>query len=169
MSDMDDPVPGERPPLPGAGQRVRMPRLLVLFSGGALLGVMGTDFIAVIGRHVGLPLLGSIEIVQALVLIAAAGAMLATTIAGTHAVVHLLAERVSPATRDLLARFNDALSALFFLALTGASIWLAWDMIGGHEESELLRIPYAPLRIVLILACFAIACIFAGRVLRARR
>ena len=41
--------------------------LVVIVGGSALLGAMGIDFLAVIGRQTGTPLLGSIELVQLLV------------------------------------------------------------------------------------------------------
>jgi hypothetical protein len=55
-------------------------RALVWLAGGALLVAMATDTMAMLGRHLRLPLLGSIEIVQAAVLVAASGALLLATI-----------------------------------------------------------------------------------------
>jgi hypothetical protein len=37
---------------------------------------------------------------------------------------------------------------LLFAALLAGTVWIAADLWHGHEESELLRIPYRPLRIV---------------------
>lgn len=140
-------------------------RALVILGGGALLLAMATDFVAVIGRHTGLPLLGSIEIVQAAVLVAASVAMVMATIARTHAVVHLLIDRASPRLRQWLIRANRLFSAIFFAALLAASIWIAADMWGGHEEAELTGIPFAPLRLVSILGCLAVAGAFLWQAL----
>lgn len=135
-------------------------RLLVLLGGGALLAAMATDFLAVIGRHVGWPLLGSIELVQAFVLVSASVAMVMATLAGSHAVVHLLIDRASPKWRAGLIRANRLFSALFFIAILIGSIWIAADNWNGHEESELLGLPLAPLRIIGIICSLTVALVF---------
>lgn len=135
-------------------------RLLVLLGGAALLAAMVTDFLAVIGRHTGWPLLGSIELVQAFVLVSASVAMVIATLAGSHAVVRLLIDRAAPATRAWLIRVSRTFSALFFASMAAGSTWIAADMWPGHEESELLRIPYAPLRMVAVLCSLAVALTF---------
>lgn len=140
----------------------RFAPVLVVIGGVALLTAVATDTLAVIGRHVGMPLLGSIEVVQAAVLIAASAGIVAATIQRRHAVVHLLTNRLSPARRRLLERLGDALGALLFVGFLIGAAWIAADMWGGHEESELLRIPYAPLRLIEIIAVAAVAAIFAS-------
>lgn len=140
-------------------------RLLVIIGGGALLGAMATDFFAVIGRHIGWPLLGSIELVQACVLVSASAAIVAATLAHSHAVVHLLIDRAGPVLRAALLRSNRLLSSLFFIAIVTGSIWIAADMWHGHEQSELLGIPLAPLRIISIGSSIATALIFLRQAL----
>ena len=137
-------------------------------GGTALLVAMAVDALAVIGRHTGIPFLGSIEIVQAAVLLSGATAMLIATLAGVHARVHLLVDRAPPRLRRTLARAGLALGALFFLALTIASVWIARDLWAGHEESELLHLPYRPLRLFTVLAAAAVAMTFALQALRGR-
>jgi hypothetical protein len=46
-----------------------------------------------------------------------------------------------------------------------ASLWIASDLWQGHEQSELLRIPYKPLRIVAVLATAAVAVVFLRQLL----
>jgi len=154
----DEPEP-RRPP--------RAAALLALVGGLALLGAMATDFIAVIGRHTGLSLFGAIEIVQALVLVSGAIAIVIATVERSHAVVHLLIDRLAPRAQRLFGRINGLFSILFFLAAAGGSAVIAADMIGAHEESELLGIPMMPLRIVCTLCIGACAALFlrdlAGR------
>ena len=145
-----------------------VPRLLILIGGGALLAAAAVDVIAVIGRHAGLPLRGSIELVQALVLLAGGIALLVTTRAGAHACVHLLVDRLPPAPRDALQRAGQLCGALFFLALCVASAWIARDLWSGHEESEWLRLPYRPLRIATVLFAAATAAAFIAATLRRR-
>lgn len=135
-------------------------RILVIVGGIGLLFAMAIDAIAVIGRHTGLPLLGSIELVQAGALIAASTGILVATIERTHAVVHILIDRASPRWRPILLGANRLLSALFFLILLAGSVWLAIDLWHGFEESELARLPFKPLRIAVILSCGATAIVF---------
>jgi TRAP-type C4-dicarboxylate transport system permease small subunit len=136
---------------------------LYRLGGFALLFAMATDAVAVLGRHLGIPLLGSIEMVQAAMLVASSTAVVAATLAEKHAVVHLLVGRLRPATQGKLARLHSLLCCVFFAALTYGSVWIALDLHGGHEESELLHIPYAPLRVICILAMLAVALIFVTR------
>jgi TRAP-type transport system small permease protein len=141
-----------------------------LFYLGAvgLLVAIAADGLAVLGRHVGIPLLGSIELMQAAILLASSAAIVLATVAKRHAVVHLLIDRLSAPSRISIERLHALLSALFFLSLTVGSLWIAFDLRDGHEQSELLRIPYMPLRIVSIVAVLAITVIFLSRVFARR-
>lgn len=139
-------------PLREVGQR-----WLVLVGGGALLLAMATDGIAVIGRHIGHPLLGSIEIIQAAVLVAGCASLVVATLAGVHARVHLLVDRLPTPGRDLLARAGMLAGALLFASLAVASAWIAADLWAGHEESEWLHVPYRPLRIIAVAAALTVA------------
>src|SRR5262245_50415190 len=97
---------------------------LVFLAGSAgLLLAMGLDTAAVLGRVLGRPLLGSIELIQACVVIAASSALVGATLAGSHASVHVITERLAPLRRRALRRFSQLLCALFFAWLLGASIW----------------------------------------------
>lgn len=141
-------------------------RLLVIVGGGALLLAMSVDAIAVSGRHLGTPLLGSIEMVQVSVLVSASMAMIIATVSGTHAVVHLIVDRVGPRRRRLMLAANAFLSAVLFLAFLAGAFWLASEYWTDHEESEVLRIPFRPLRIVIVLSCAALAVIFLLQAIR---
>jgi TRAP-type transport system small permease protein len=141
-------------------------RGLVLVGGGALLAAMAIDGIAVIGRHVGWPLLGSIEIIQAAVLVAGCAALLVATIAGVHARVHLIVDRLPAGLRNLFERGGVLAGALLFVALAVASAWIAADLWQGHEESEWLQVPYRPLRVLAIAASVAVAGAFAVAAVR---
>ena len=143
-------------------------KLLILLGGMPLLAVMLIDTLAVVGRRARIPLNGSIELIQAALLISGVAAMLVATVAGTHAVVRLLMDRVPPTLGVRLERATELLSGLYFVALLGGSVWLAADMWAGHEQSELLGLPYRPLRILLNLGIAAVAVVFAYRALRRR-
>jgi TRAP-type C4-dicarboxylate transport system permease small subunit len=143
----------------GAGARAM--RILSIVGGLALMTAMATDVISVIGRQTGWPLIGSIELVQAAVVISAATGMIVATIARSHAVVHVLVNRLDPAPKRAVLRVSRLAAALMFAALAAGAAWSLAAHWGGHEESELLGIPYTPLRMVLVSACVVIAAIFA--------
>jgi TRAP-type C4-dicarboxylate transport system permease small subunit len=125
----------------------------------ALLGAMAVDAAAVVGRHLGIPLLGSLEIVQALILIAASSAVVSATLANKHAAVHLLINRVSAPAKLWMKRINSILGVIFLLMLAAGTAWIARDLWGEHEQSELLHIPFAPLRIACLVALVLAAAI----------
>lgn len=138
----------------------RWQQAFVIVGGLALFLAMATDATAVIGRHVGLPLRGSIELVQAFVLVSGSLAMVLATVSGEHARVHLLVDRVPPRMQAVLRRFGLLCGALLFVALFVASVLIARDVWSGHEESELLHVPYRPLRILSVLATVGVAALF---------
>jgi TRAP-type C4-dicarboxylate transport system permease small subunit len=152
-----------------SGWRAVADKGLFYLGAAALLFAVAVDAIAVIGRHIGRPLLGSIELMQAAILVAASAAIVSATLVDKHAVVHLLIDRLSPRARLTMDRVHAVLCATFFAALVAGSVWIALDLRGGHEESELLRIPYAPLRVVSIVSVLAVALIYAARIARRRR
>ena len=124
--------------------------LLIWIPGGALLLAMATDTLAMLGRQVHIPLLGAIEVVQAAVLVAACGALVVAALARSHARVHLLLDRVPGAARGILDRMHAVSTSVLYAALLAGSAWIAVDLWHGHEESELLRIPYRPLRVIVV-------------------
>jgi TRAP-type C4-dicarboxylate transport system permease small subunit len=136
-----------------------------LFYLGAcgLLVVMIVETLAVLGRHLGLPLLGAIEIIQAAILVSACAAVVLATVNSAHAAVHLLTDRLAAKSKRRLAQFTALLSALFFVGLTVGAVWLALDYWHAHEESDLLHIPFRPLRTLVAIAVASIACIFVYR------
>ena len=120
---------------------------VTLLGGAALLGATATDALSVIGRNVGLPLRGSIELVQLAVLIAGSLALLVATIDQAHAKVHLLVDRMSERASAVFGRVSALLGALFFGALLAGSLWLMADLWNGHEQSEVLGIPWRWMRV----------------------
>jgi TRAP-type C4-dicarboxylate transport system permease small subunit len=134
----------------------RMRGLIVWLAGGALLLAMVVDTTAMLGRQLHWPLLGAIEIVQAAVLVGAAGALLMATLDGVHARVHLLVDRLSPRGRQWSGRLNTLAAMVFYAALLAGSAWITADLWSGHEESELLRIPYLPLRVLVLVTLLAL-------------
>ncbi len=125
----------------------RMRNALIWIAGGALLIAVAVDSLAMVGRQIRVPLLGSIEIVEAVVLFAAGGGLIIATLDGVHARVNLLLDRMPAVWRDRVFRLHALFAAVLFAALLTGTVWIAADLWHGHEESEVLRIPYRPLRI----------------------
>ena len=138
----------------------QLQRVLVWIGGTALLIATATDTLAMLGRHARIPLLGSIEIVQCAVLIAASASLIIATLQNSHARVHLLVDRMSPALAQRTERLHSIAGALFVLALLVGSVWITLDLWQGHEESELLRLPYRPLRIAVLLMLAGLLAVF---------
>lgn len=141
-------------------------RLAYALGGAGLLGATAADALAVAGRHLGFRILGSIELVQAAVVLLGSSAMLIATLVGGHACVHILTERLSRHRADALARIAALVSGLVFLALAAGSAWVASDLWHGFEQTELLHIPLRWLRAVWTLFALLIAAIFLRTALR---
>jgi TRAP-type C4-dicarboxylate transport system permease small subunit len=141
-------------------------RAAYLIGSAGLLTATATDALAVLGRHTGFQLLGSIEIVQAAVVLIASSAMVAATIVGSHASVHIVTERLSPQTARRLARGAAVLSALLFALFALGSLWVATDLWTGFEQTELLGIPLKWLRALWIAAGILITFLFLRSALR---
>jgi TRAP-type C4-dicarboxylate transport system permease small subunit len=147
---------------------LRAPRLMAYALGaGGLTLAAASDTIAVAGRHLGLHLLGSIELTQTGIVFLGAGAMLYATLEGHHASVHMLTSQLRPSTAQMLARVMAVVSACVFLAIAVGSFQVASDLWHGFEETELLRIPIRWLRALWLVASLAIALIFLRAALTA--
>lgn len=137
----------------------QIPGWLVVVGGVPLLTAMAVEFVSIIGRHTGVTFVGSIELVQAAVLVSSSAAIVIATLSRAHAKVRIVLSRARGRPGRALRLFNALGSAVFFLALSVGSAWIAMDMWGALERSELLGIPYLPLR------CFATACMLASAIL----
>lgn len=141
-------------------------RAAFVLGAAGLLIATATDSLAVLGRHTGIAFLGSIEIVQSAVVLAASGAVVTATLARGHAAVHILTERLSPEAAARLARFATLLSGLIFLAMAIGSGWLMVEGWGGYERTELIGIPFRWFRLIWTIALLVVAGLF---LVRARR
>jgi TRAP-type C4-dicarboxylate transport system permease small subunit len=138
-------------------------KMVVIIGGCALLGATAIDTLAVIGRHIGFPIRGSIELMQAMVLISGATSIVLATLAGTHPRVKIIVDRISGATRDIADRTSTLMTALFFLLLLCGSVWIAMDLWSSHEMSEVLGVPWRWMR------AFANVCLLAGLLISLRQ
>ena len=147
--------------------RLGRPAAVCFAIGGVgLFAAMAVDFLSVVGRHTGFPFAGAIEIVQVCVVIATSAALVGATLAGTHAAVHVITERLPPGPRRVLARFAALLSTLFFAGLAVGGFWLLTDTLPGDERTDLLHLPLAPLRVLWCTACAIAALLFLVQVFR---
>lgn len=134
-----------------------------------LLAATAADSVAVAGRHTGFHLIGSIELVQAAVVLLAATAMLMVTIGRGHATVHIVTERLSTRAAARLGRVTDLISAVAFAILAAGSAWVLAELWDGYEQTELLHIPLRWLRLIWVGFAVLIAGYFVRDALLGRR
>lgn len=121
---------------------------LIIGSIGLTVSVL-TDTFAVIGRHTGIALLGSIEIVQAAIVVFSTTAMVIATLHNHHAKVHILTDRLTPKRAKILAYIAAYISTFYCLLLLIGTTWVILETWNEHERSELLHIPLTELRLML--------------------
>jgi len=141
-------------------EQSRFYRALVVIGGFALLAATAIDVVAVLGRMTRVPLLGSIELVQVVVGVSGVLARLVATLHKRHARVLIIYNRLGTRGVAVVSRFNACCGVLFYLGLLAGSMWLLADFWSSFEESELWRIPYRPLRIVICVVLAATSSVF---------
>ncbi len=144
-------------------------KIVIWIGGLALLAATLVDTVAVIGRNVGLPFTGSIEVMQALVLVSGGLGIVIATLEQSHARVRLVVDRLPPRARELADRLSNLMTMAFLVLLLVGSGWLALDLWYGHEQSEWLGIPWAAMRMVANGCLLAAAAIVGWRVIRGER
>lgn len=117
-------------------------------GGVSLLSAMTIDFVSVVGRHLGFPIVGALELVQYCIVGIVSTAVVAATLTENHAAVHVVTERLGAAARRVLARLSDVMSLVFFLAVLAGDAWIAWELWPRDERSDLLGLPFAPMRVL---------------------
>lgn len=163
LSDAADGGPSDLASHEAATPDSLLARMAYAVGGTGLIGATLSDAIAVTGRHAGFNLLGSIELVQAAVVLLATSAMLIATITNNHASVHMLTSRLSTERARMMARVAAFVSGLTFLALFAGSLWISSELWNAHEQSELLHIPFRWLRFLWLVAAILIAWQFFKR------
>lgn len=149
---------GEAPPVSRQGV---LERVAFAIGCGGLMIATAADSIAVLGRHLGFPLLGSIEVVQAAIVLIAASSLVGVTLGRGHAAVHILTERLSPERQRRFGAWSALVAALTILLFALGSALLLGDLWDGHERSEILHIPLRLLRLLLLLSLLLVAGAFA--------
>ena len=130
--------------------------LLLATGAVGLIGAMLTDSIAVVGRHVGIPFTGSIELVQAFIVLGAASAIAYASLGAKHAAVDLVFHRLPISAQRVAHGLAALLGFLFLAAMVIGSAWIAWEYRDAGERTELLGIEVKWLRLFW-LACAVIA------------
>lgn len=142
-------------------------RSAAIWTGGiALLVATFADTIAVIGRHIGVPFHGSIELIQAAVLVAGSIALVIATVEANHARVRLIVDRLRGRPREWVSRLSDLFTALVFAAMLAGCAWIAADLWSGHEVSEVLGVPWRAMRLFANVALAAGAIVAFLRAVR---
>lgn len=142
---LDDAPHQDRPSTP-------LRRLLLGLGSAALLLAMASDALAVLGRHAGFAINGSIELFQVCAVVALSAAIVLATVDARHAAVDLLLGRVSDRGKAWLRALGALASAVAFGLITAGSTWVAWDLWATHEMTEQLGIPLSGFRLFWI-AC----------------
>ncbi len=142
---------------------------LFYIGAAGLMTMMVVETAAVIGRRIGMPVTGALEIAQVAIVPAACAAMLIATLKGAHAAVHMLTDRMPESAQRWALGFGSILAGLCFAALAGGSAWLAMEYWNSFEESEVLDIPFRPLRATVTLAAAALSLAFFHRARRPRK
>ncbi|WP_428027393.1 TRAP transporter small permease [Altererythrobacter sp.] len=138
-------------------------------GGIALLCATAIDSLAVIGRYVGVPLRGSIELMQPMILVVGSVGLTLATIVANHARVRLAIDKLGTGLQMIAGRFSDLATAIFFVVLLAGSGWISFDLMGGNEVSELLGVPWWLMRLFANLCLLACAIIVARRVITGER
>ena len=144
-------------------------RAAIWIGGAALLAATLIDTLAVICRHIGWPITGSIEVMQAAVLVAGSLGLVIATWEDSHARVRLVVERLSENGRRVADWLSEVATLAFVLALLTGSVWLAADLWNGHEQSELLGVPWALLRAIANICLAAVALLLVLRLTGSRK
>jgi TRAP-type C4-dicarboxylate transport system permease small subunit len=140
-------------------------RTMIWVGGAAMLAATSIDTLSVMGRHLGLPVHGSIELIQFAVLVSGSLSLLAATMAGNHARVHFILDRLPSAGRDVAQRICHLASAMFVACLLAGSMWIATDLWHAHEQSELLGLPWAAMRAIANFCLAITLAILVGKIL----
>ncbi len=146
-----------------------MTRVIVWLGGIALLAITLLETISVVGRHIGFPQRGSIELIQVAILAAGCLALVVSALGGNHARVRLVIDKLTPEAQDRVMRVCMFVTAAYFAALLAGSAWIALDLWNAYELSELMNVPWRWLRAFANLTLTVIIFILLRQTLRGRR
>ncbi|CAN5339252.1 hypothetical protein BH09PSE4_BH09PSE4_02060 [soil metagenome] len=153
----------------GEGKSSAFRTVLLGIGSAGLLLAMAADAVAVLGRHIGFTLPGSIEAFQMCAVVALSVSILLASLTDRQAAVDLLIGRASPRARHVLFLTGRFALVVTFALLCAGSIWVSTDLWPTREMTEVLAIPLRPFRLVWIACSGAVAVHFAIELMRAMR
>lgn len=133
-----------------------------------LVGAALTDLAAVAGRHMGTPVMGSIEVSQAFVIVMAACSIACASLSGSHASVDLVFTRMPAWAQRLAMRANSIAAFAFVALLVAASVWILAEHWNAGERTEFFHIPLKWFRLFWIVMASIAALAFLRDALRRR-
>lgn len=119
-------------------------------AGVFLLGAMLLVVTSVTARFFNIAITGSIELMQLMIAVTIAFALVYTALRKGHVVVKIIVSRFSVRTGAIVGIAVSFLSLAIWGLMSGATAQLVYEM-GLRELSETLEIPYLPFRVVFIL------------------
>ena len=131
-----------------------------VLSVGFLIGIMLLVVANIIARFFGTVIIGTIELVELMIVVTVAFAFGYTAQRQSHVVVKVVVSRFSPRVQAVFRIFTSALSIGVCALIVWASAGIMYERALLGEETELLKVPSFPFRFVwvfgLILFCFAL-------------
>ena len=133
-----------------------------------LAGIMVLVVASIVVRPFGEVITGSVELIELLIIVTVAFAFGYTALNKGHIVVTLLVSRFPPRTQAIF----ESIGWLLSLGIWGWIFWAGVDMMAEkwiREESELLRVPYLPFRLVWVFGLLFISLIFLNDMINSIR
>ena len=131
-----------------------------VLSVGSLIVIMLLVVANIIARFFGTVIIGTIELVELMIVVTVAFAFGYTAQRQSHVVVKVVVSRFSPRVQAVLRIFTSALSIGVCALIVRASAGIMYERALLGEETELLKVPSFPFRFVwvfgLILLCFVL-------------
>jgi TRAP-type C4-dicarboxylate transport system permease small subunit len=131
-----------------------------VLSVGSLVGIMLLVVANIIARFFGTVIIGTIELVELMIVVTVAFALGYTAQRQSHVVVKVVVSRFSPRAQAILKVFTTALSIGVCAVIVWASAGIMYERALLGEETELLSVPSFPFRFIwvfgLILFCFVL-------------
>jgi TRAP-type transport system small permease protein len=140
----------------GARVKVWITWAVILIGSLALLAELVLVFASAVLRNMGVALPGTIEIVEVIIAVIASMAILMTTLAGRHAIIRLVIDRVRRGSHRLLNAFTHLCGAFYWGLLAVGTAWIIAEVWGKQEATMLVEIPVVPFRLVFLAACISI-------------
>ena len=131
-----------------------------VLSVGSLIGIMLLVVANIIARFFGTVIIGTIELVELMIVVTVAFAFGYTAQRQSHVVVKVVVSRFSPRVQAVLAIFTTALSIGVCALIVWASAGIMYERALLGERTELLKVPSFPFRFIwvfgLVLFCFVL-------------